>query len=68
MPQGTVKFFDPETNSGVVLLDDQQELAVDAETFAASGLIELRLGQRVRLDLEGSGDDARISSLHIVSM
>jgi cold shock CspA family protein len=68
MPQGTVKYFDPETNTGVVLLDNQDELSVDAETFAASGLLELRLGQRVRFEVEGSDDERRLRSLGIVSI
>lgn len=68
MPQGTVKYFDPETNAGIVLLDNQDELPVDAETFASSGLLELRLGQRVRLEIQGSGDDQRVSSVNIVSI
>jgi 2-phospho-L-lactate guanylyltransferase len=68
MPQGTVKYFDPETNSGIVMLDNQDELPVDAETFATSGLLELRLGQRVRFELDGSGEDQRITSVDIVSM
>lgn len=67
MPQGTVKHFDIDTNTGTVLLDDQDELPVDAETFAASGLLELRLGQRVRFDIEGSGEDRRIRGLDLVS-
>jgi cold shock CspA family protein len=68
MPQGTVKYFDPETNSGVVMLDNSDELPVDAETFASSGLLELRLGQRVRFEVEGSGDEQRIASLNLVSI
>ncbi|HVM21472.1 MAG TPA: hypothetical protein VM307_16050 [Egibacteraceae bacterium] len=67
MPQGTVKDFDISTKTGTILLDDQQELPVDAETFAASGLLELRLGQRVRFDLEGDGDDRRVRRLTLVS-
>ena len=67
MPQGTVKYFDIETNTGTVMLDDQSELPVDAETFQASGLIELRMGQRVRFEVEGSGDDRRVSSINLVS-
>ncbi len=51
MPQGTVKHFDADTATGTVLLDDETEVVVDAETFAASGLQELRIGQRVRLEL-----------------
>lgn len=67
MPQGTVKDFDITTRTGTVLLDDQEELPLDAETFAASGLLELRLGQRVRFDIEGSDDDRRLRNLDLVS-
>lgn len=67
MPQGTIKHFDILTNSGTILLDDQSELPVPAETFAASGLIELRLGQRVRFDVEGDGDQREVRNLTIVS-
>ena len=67
MPQGTIKHFDIATNTGTILLDTQEELPVDAETFAASGLLELRLGQRVRFELEGSGDTRRVSGLTLVS-
>ena len=67
MAQGTVKHFDIETDTGTIVLDDQAELAIDAETFRSSGLIELRMGQRVRFDLEGTGDDRRISNLNLVS-
>ena len=67
MPQGTVKHFDIQTNTGTVLTDDQVELPVDAETFAASGLIELRLGQRVRFAVTGEGDQRRVRDLAIAS-
>lgn len=68
MPQGTIKSFDHGTRSGSLVLDDMTELAYDAETFAASRLVELRIGQRVRFDLEGSGDARRITNLQIVSL
>lgn len=67
MPQGTVKAFDPDTRTGTILLDDLSELPVDAETFAASGLLELRQGQRMRFDIAGDGDERRIHALTIVS-
>ncbi|MDP9405662.1 MAG: hypothetical protein M3O86_03535 [Actinomycetota bacterium] len=67
MAQGTVKYFDQVTKTGTVLLDNQDELPVDAETFTASGLIELRLGQRVRFEIEGSGDARRVRALNLVS-
>jgi cold shock CspA family protein len=68
MPQGTVRHFDVETHTGSVLLDDQEELAFDAETFAASGLIELRLGQRVRLEISEDAGGRRVRELQIVSL
>ena len=67
MPQGTVKYFDTTTNTATILLDDQEELPVDAATFAASGLLELRLGQRVRFEVDGSGDDRRVRDLNLAS-
>lgn len=57
MAQGTVKHFDTDTATGTVLLDDETEVVIDAETFAASGLEELRIGQRVRMQLDGSERD-----------
>lgn len=59
MPQGTVKHFDADTSTGTVLLDDETEVAVDAETFAVSGLQELRIGQRVRLEVTGDHGEGR---------
>ncbi len=68
MPQGTIKHFDHETRTGTLVTDSLEELSYDAETFAASGLIELRLGQRVRFDVEGDGDARRVQRLHLVSL
>jgi cold shock CspA family protein len=65
MPQGTIKSFDPESKSGTLVTDDQRELRFDTDTFMASGLEELRLGQRVRFEL--SGDGGRIRGLNLVS-
>jgi cold shock CspA family protein len=67
MPQGTIKTFDETTKTATILLDSQEELPVDAETFAASGLLELRMGQRVRFDLDGTGDARRVRGLTLVS-
>lgn len=66
--QGTVKSFDSESRRAVLVDDSLRELPVDAEAFAASGLLELRLGQRVRFELAEDGDDLRVTNLGIVSM
>lgn len=68
MPQGTVKSFDPETSTGVIVKDDLVEIDIDREAFTASRLMELRLGQRVRFELEEDGDDVRVTQLNIVSL
>lgn len=68
MPQGTVKSFDPETRRAVILDDELHERTADREAFAASGLRELRLGQRVRFELEDRGEQERITNLNIISL
>lgn len=68
MPQGTVKSFDVETKSAVVLDDSLREIHVDRRAFAASGLLELRLGQRVRFELETDEGSERVTNLNIVSL
>lgn len=68
MLQGTVKSFDQESRRAVLLDDSLRELPVDPEAFAASGLLELRIGQRVRFEVAPDGDDERVTNLGIVSM
>jgi hypothetical protein len=62
--QGTVRSFDDVTRSGDVFLDDGTVLAFDAAAFATSGLRLLRLGQRVRLEIDDAG---RVRSLTIAT-
>ena len=64
MPQGTIKHFDPTARTASLLDDALVEHRVDAEAVAASGLQELRLGQRVRYELDGD----RVTNLDIVSL
>lgn len=68
MPQGTIKSFDIETRGGTLLLDTKEELPFDADAAAASGLEELRIGQRVRFELTGQGDQRQVRDLQIVSL
>ena len=69
MPQGTVKSYDPETNTAVVLDDQLVEHTVSRDAFAASGLLELRLGQRVRFEVEETGGTTgEITNVNIVSL
>ena len=68
MPQGTIKTFDTQTFSGSLVMDDQTELTFDTDTFAASRLLVLRVGQRVRFDVEGAEDDRQVRNLQIVAL
>ncbi|HUG85635.1 MAG TPA: hypothetical protein VMM13_13805 [Euzebya sp.] len=68
MPQGTIKTFDMHSRSGSLVLDDLTELTFDTDTFVASRLLELRIGQRVRFDLDGAEADRQVRNLQIVSL
>lgn len=69
MPQGTIKRYDHDDRTAVLLDDQLVQLEVDREAIAASGVLELRLGQRVRFELEEDADgEPRVTNLAIVSM
>jgi len=68
MPQGTIRNFHPATRTGTLLDDGLAEHPFDAEAFRASGLQELRIGQRVRFELVEDEDETRVTQLNIVSL
>ena len=51
--QATVRSFDAGSRSGTVLLDDGTELSYDRPAFDAGGIRLLRVGQRVRIEVDG---------------
>ncbi|MFE0134157.1 hypothetical protein ACFWY6_21740 [Streptomyces sp. NPDC059037] len=59
--QATAYTYDPETHSGSVLLDDGTPVPFDPPAFDAGGLRLLRPGQRVRIEVEGEGEQQRIT-------
>jgi cold shock CspA family protein len=65
MPQGTIRNFDPSARSGSLLDDALDEHRFEGRVVDASGLRELRIGQRVRFTL---GADERVATLNIVSL
>lgn len=67
MPQGTIKTYNANTRSGLILDDAKTEIAFDFEAFRTSGLREFRLGQRVRFRLEGEPPRRKVRDLTIVS-
>lgn len=68
MPQGTIRTFHPESRTGTLLDDGLTEHAYDTDAFRASGLQELRIGQRVRFELVEEEGEPRVAQLNIVSL
>ncbi|MFV0461856.1 MAG: hypothetical protein ACK5MP_01485 [Nostocoides sp.] len=64
--QASVHAFDPQTREGSALLDDGREVGFTAAVFAASGLRQLRPGQRVSVVL--APDWATVTRLWIVGI
>ncbi|MGB3257880.1 MAG: hypothetical protein WBG89_09825 [Ornithinimicrobium sp.] len=52
--QATVHRFDADSSTGQVLLDSGALLPFSDDVFAASGLLKLRLGQRLSIALESA--------------
>ena len=52
--QATVHEFDQQSGSGSVIADDGRVFGFDSAVFAASPLLTLRVGQRLRVSVEGS--------------
>jgi cold shock CspA family protein len=67
MAQGTIKTWSKETRSGVILDDARKEIPFEEDSYRASGIRELRLGQRVKFDLVEEGAGAKVRNLTIVS-
>ncbi len=52
--QATVHTFDPDSGEGIVLLDDGRLMPFAPAVFAASGLLYLRLGQRLSIAISAT--------------
>lgn len=66
--QATVRSYDPATRSGSVLFDDGTELPYDGQALIRSSVRFLRSGQRVRVEVVGTGPDARVGFLTIATL
>ncbi len=66
--QATVATYDPATGSGSVLLDDGVELPFAGDALAGTGLRLLRAGQRVRVQISGTGTGAKVQHLQILTL
>lgn len=68
MGQGTIKTYDAQTRSGVIMDDARNELLFDLESFRGSGLREFRLGQRVKYRVLGEPPRQKVRDLRIVTL
>ena len=67
MPQGTIRAYNAQSRSGLIIDDSKNELAFDFDSFHESGIREFRLGQRVKFLLEGDAPRVKVRNLTIVS-
>jgi 2-phospho-L-lactate guanylyltransferase len=65
--QGTIKSYDADSKSGIILDDTKEEQSFDAESFRHSGIRMFRIGQRVKYQVVGHGDKAHVRDLTIVT-
>ncbi|MEO8476292.1 MAG: hypothetical protein ABI572_04465 [Actinomycetota bacterium] len=52
MAQGTIKDYDDDTKTGALLQEDRVEVAIDPSSIGDPAIRTLRLGQRVRYEVE----------------
>jgi cold shock CspA family protein len=65
--QGTIKDFDGGARTGTLLTDDRAEIAIDGASLEGSGILTLRIGQRVKFETE-ERDGGRVArSLRLVT-
>ena len=67
MPQGTIRTYNAQSRSGLIIDDAKNELAFDFDSFSQSGIREFRIGQRVKFLLEGDAPRVKVRNLTIVS-
>jgi cold shock CspA family protein len=65
--QGTIKHFDEQDRTGSLLTDDRVEVAIDAGSLEGSGILTLRIGQRVKFETEERDGTTVARSLRIVT-
>ena len=66
MAQGVVKSYDPNSGSGIVLLDtDKTEVYIQPGSLKDSIFRTLRQGQRINFDIESIEDNQVIKNVKI---
>jgi cold shock CspA family protein len=65
--QGTIRDFDNRDRTGTLLTDGRTEVVIDADSLDASGILTLRIGQRVKFETEERDGATVARSLRIVT-
>jgi cold shock CspA family protein len=65
--QGTIKDFDEGDRTGTLLTDDRSEVAIDAGSLEGSEIRTLRIGQRVKFEIEDRDGGRFARSLRLVT-
>jgi len=67
VPQGTIRTYNEQSRSGLILDDGKVELPFDQESFRNTGIREFRIGQRVKFSVVGEPPRQKVRDLTIVS-
>jgi cold shock CspA family protein len=67
VPQGTIRTYNEQSRSGIILDDAKNEIPFDQESFRNTGIREFRIGQRVKFELDGEPPRQKVRALTIVS-
>jgi cold shock CspA family protein len=67
MAQGTIKDYDDQGKTGSLLMDDRREVTIEATSVGDPAIRTLRIGQRVKFDLEEADGGLVARDLRIVT-
>jgi cold shock CspA family protein len=65
--QGTIKHYDSATKRGPLLTDDRAEIAIDERSIGDASIRFLRIGQRVRFEMDQGSEHPVARGLVIVT-
>jgi cold shock CspA family protein len=65
--QGTIKEYDEQVGVGSLLMEDRREIRIDRGSIGDPAIRTLRIGQRVRFDLEDRDGQALARDLRLVT-
>jgi cold shock CspA family protein len=65
--QGTIKDYEDQGKTGSLLMDDRREVAIEATSVNDPAIRTLRIGQRVKFDLDERDGGLVARDLRIVT-